>query len=305
MHDLYQPILITRATAIVVASFAFALLMSVRPAEAAAKRIFYVGNSFTLDYDVPGLVARVASSAGRAWPSYQSSLERSTDFDYHIGRLSGADSWKLTSMRYDAVVLQGFSSEPTRAGDPWDYRRDAVTLARMVRNHSPSARVVMEQTWAYHPYNRELYPHRIPDAWAMNYDLKTNTQAARSDIQYQLGGSNVTAFVGDVIATRTGFRNDLYASYDWKHQSQRGAVLTALVLYQAIYSDNVSDISYNSASWWLGPRGISSSQWSQMRSWVDNYYYGWSYAQAAPVPEPAMLAAGAAGCVALRRRRHC
>lgn len=278
------------------------LTSAVSSASAQAKKLFFVGNSFTLDQDVPGTVARIASSAGKAWPTYYTSLMSGKDFDYHIGRLNGADAWKLSAAKYDAVILQGLSSEPTRAGDPADYKRDAVTLSRMFRSKSPSAKIVLEQTWAYHPTNRELYPYRIPNAYAMNADLVTHTWGASYEVNRALGsGVASVAPVGDIIRY-TDFKSDLYG-IDWKHQSRKGGVLTSLALYSKIYADNVSDIPYGNVRWWAEPKGISSAAWYEMTWRVDAYYRANAFSSLVIVPEPASAIVVMVGAIFLRRKR--
>ncbi len=278
-----------------------ALTCAPRQAHAQAKNILYIGNSFTLNEDVPGLVARVASSAGKQWPTYTTSLKPAMDFDYHIDRLSGPDYWKVANRRYDFVVLQGLSTEATRIGNPADYRRDAVKLAQMVRyGGSPNAVAIVEQTWAYHPNSRELYPSRIPNAAAMNSDLLTNAYGARQDIA-SAGLPSRVALAGDAFRT-LGFPANLYQSYDYKHPSKRGGVVAALSLYATMYNDTVSDIPYNSTRWWTQPIGIDATAWQQLTRAVDQRQFGWSNAIAV-VPEPAALLAGVACTFATTGRR--
>jgi hypothetical protein len=280
----------------------FVLAMACVPgvARAQAKNILYIGNSFTLNEDVPGLVARVASSAGKQWPTYTTSLQPAMDFDYHIDRLSGPDYWKVQNRKYDFVVLQGLSTEPTRIGDPADYRRDAVKLAQMVRyGGSPNAVAIVEQTWAHHPNNRELYPSRIPNAWAMNDDLVANAYAAKFDINWA-GLPARVALAGDAFRA-LGFPANLYQSYDWKHPSTRGGVVAALSLYATMYNDTVSDIPYNSTRWWTAPIGIDAAAWQQLTRAVDQRQFGWSFAMAT-VPEPTALLAAVACAFAMIRR---
>jgi hypothetical protein len=279
----------------------FALACVPGVAVAQAKNILYIGNSFTLNEDVPGLVARVASSAGKQWPTYTTSLQQATDFDYHIDRLSGPDYWKVQNRKYDFVVLQGLSTEPTRIGNPADYRQDAVKLAQMVRyGGSPNAVAVVEQTWAYHPNNREIYTSRIPNASAMTDDLINNAYAAQQDIT-RAGLPARVAPAGDVFRS-LGFPTNLYQSYDWKHPSKRGGVVAALSLYATMYNDNVSDIPYNSTRWWTQPIGIDPYAWQELTRAVDRRQFGWSLSQTI-VPEPAAMLAGIVCVIALRRRR--
>jgi hypothetical protein len=273
-------------------SFCVALACCANLVHAQQRKILYIGNSFTQNEDVPG----------KPWPHYVTSLQQATDFDYHIGRLSGPDYWKLSNQRYDFVVLQGLSTEATRAGDPADYRQDAVTLSRMVRqNGSPNAAAIVEQTWAYHPNSRELYPHRIPNANAMNDDLINTAYAAQRDINWS-GIQARVAPVGDVFRN-LGFPSNLYRSYDWKHPSKRGGVVAALSLYATMYNDNVSDIPYNSTRWWTQPIGIDANGWLELTRAVDRRQFGWSYASVI-VPEPAALLTGMACVVVLKRARR-
>ncbi|MFT3785732.1 MAG: hypothetical protein QM770_06135 [Tepidisphaeraceae bacterium] len=151
-----------------------------RGASETPKKILYIGNSFTLNRDVPGLVARIAASAGKPWPSYVGSLQESTDLAYHVGRLGGPDAWKLTSLKYDFVIIQGLSTEPTRIGNPTAYRANAVRLTQMVRAKSPGAIPIIEQTWAYQPQNKEVYPAKFPNPAAFNNDLSGGSWARRT-----------------------------------------------------------------------------------------------------------------------------
>jgi hypothetical protein len=236
--------------------------------------ILYIGNSFTMDGEIPDTVARIASADGKAWPYWTGSLARGVTLDWHINHLRGGGNWLLTNRRFDYVVIQEFSNKPTRAGDAWDYRKDAVELVRMVRRNSTWSTPVLFQTWAYHPNNRELYPNRIPNAWEMAGDLRKEINLARSDIGNQLGVWNTRiAPVGDVFQS-TGFSWDIYGNWDWKHANRKGATIAAMTIYATIYQDNLSDIPYDRVRSWAQGRGISWQMWNDCCFVVDRQF-GW------------------------------
>ncbi|MFT3785731.1 MAG: hypothetical protein QM770_06130 [Tepidisphaeraceae bacterium] len=71
-----------------------------------------------------------------------------------------------------------------------------------------------------------------------------------------------------------------------------------------MYGDNVSDIPFSSASWWLSPLGIDSATWRDLTRNTDTYTFGWSNAVlASPAPEPTSgWGVVAAGVLLIKRR---
>ncbi len=273
------------------------------PQPTGRKNILFYGNSFTLQYDVPGTLAKLATSSNRTEPYVVRSLLEAQNLDYHIQNTRNNPAANVQALpsgqQFDFVVMQEESLKPTRLGNPADFKNDAVTLTQLVRDRSPGVTPILFETWARKP-GSGVYSNSFANPSDMQSDLRSSYYGAQAQINAAIGsGRTEVAPVGDVWES-TGY-NNLHADYDDKHANARGALLASLTLYAQIYDDSVSDISWNSVSWWAAGRGIDAGQWSELTRVVDTKVFGFARAVSL-VPEPAMLLSVAVAGVAILRR---
>ncbi len=153
---------------------------------------------------------------------------------------------------WDILFIQGLSSEANdthSGGDSAAFRSNAVLLADRVLEHSPNAKLVLQETWA-RAYGSGVYdpePPINPVKWenpaAMHAETAGNYDLAKEDIEAAHPGSSVILTdLGDAWATldwdRTLYKDDL------SHHSTTGQVLAALVAYSKFYNDYTSDMAY-------------------------------------------------------------
>jgi hypothetical protein len=272
------------------------------PSGAAAEEplnLLFFGNSFSMD-NVAVNVGRLATADGRATPVLVADLEGGQTLDYHIGQVDAAPAnnvnhASIAGRTWDYVVMQEFSTKPTHLGNPADFRADALTLYRRVRDHASGRGAgvtgVLFETWARGPGNTGFYPGSFADPAAMQAELRANYLAALGDVRAAEGDAAARlAPVGDAFEAR-GFAVSLYDG-DLYHQSAAGALLASMVLYRTIYDEHVGDIAYAAAGAWAG---VDQPTWTSLAATAD----------AMPIPEPgaAVLAAATALPLLLRRRR--
>lgn len=267
------------------------------------KHILMFGNSFTLSSDLPGRLWLIARADGHAAPRIISDLTGGTDLNYHVGQIQANPENNIDSPAvipgdsWDAVVIQGYSTETTHIGNPQAFRNNAVQIMNLVRNAPDSkgydTTAILFETWARGPTN-SIYPTTFADPATMQAEIRDSYQSATNDIKAIYGNSSaIYAPVGDSFED-FNFDLSLYGS-DIYHPSTYGTTLSALILYRTIYAENVSDISYSMMGTMTG---ISSSQWSTLTSYVDGMTLQ-------VIPEPGMLSIigiGAFGLLGRRRR---
>lgn len=287
--------------------------LSISPASYAADEplnLLFFGNSFTINFDVAGLVGDVAVADGKDNPLIVKSLQGGRDLDFHIASIDTLSTTNNVNSNalgagetWDYVVIQELSTGATTefGGDPADFRQDAQTLYGGVTNHASGkgagATAVLYETWAYGPRNG-AFPRPFPNSAAMQAQITANYALANEDLNNNFGeGSSRLATVGSAFELEN-FRSTLYddVGSDF-HQGQQGALLAALVLYRTIYNEDVSDIDFNSesASSLSALPGITEEIWNGLAATAD----------LAPisVPEPTSLLLLTSACPLLFRRR--
>lgn len=231
-------------------AFAFAATLG-GPADASGPRtLLFYGNSFTRGYGsaeaesyggVPEVVKQLAIAAGYPEPRVENAAVNNQSLAWHLANNTSvitdpADFQEVPDFRWDAVVMQEFSTKPTHIGDPAGFRADAVALLAAVRSHSPAARAVLYETWARAP-GHEFYagdPPLFPGGPAqMQQELRENYTLARQDLLAVHGpDSAIVARVGDAWEA-TGW-NDLFADDLW-HANTRGTYLAGLIIFATVY----------------------------------------------------------------------
>jgi hypothetical protein len=236
------------------------LLMLVPAAEAAPRRILFVGNSFTQGYaspvmryrtdavtdltgqrigGVPALFRTFAEEAGQDWTVF-SETQGGETLRFHLERRSAS-----IDRAWDAVVLQEYSTMGReRPGDPTEYRRAARALAAMFTRANPAVRVELMATWS-----RADLAYRPGSPWSgkpiatMAGDLANAARAidaASPEIDGVLPvGEAWNRAVAAGVADANPYdgiaygQADLWA-YDHYHASAAGYYLEALVVFGRI-----------------------------------------------------------------------
>ncbi|MCP4173087.1 MAG: hypothetical protein GY758_20205 [Fuerstiella sp.] len=232
------------------------------------KYILFFGNSFTGAKDlktvggvdgIPGLVQEIAVAAGLPRPMTQRSISGGKTLKWHIenstraiakpNRLTGVPkrSEMPEGFQWDHAVFQEQSSGPSTAGGRGNTSIDrffatAIELSRQVRAHSPKARIVLYETWAYSPQH-SWYPDTLPNPQEFQKQLRDNYSEAGELIRLD-GIDAVVAPCGDVWEALK-FPISFYTG-DKKHPSAEGALLNGLILFRTIYQRNTSNIELGS-----------------------------------------------------------
>ncbi len=226
-------------------------------ADAAPRRILFVGNSFTQGYaspamryradavtdltgqrigGVPALFRTFAESAGLDWDVF-SETQGGETLRFHLERRRA-----LIDRPWDVVVLQEYSTMGReRPGDATDYRRAATALAQVVTRANPAVRVELMATWS-----RADLVHRPGSRWsgrpigAMADDLAAAARAidaASPEIDGVVPvGEAWNRAVASGVADPTPYdgiadgQADLW-SWDHYHASAAGYYLEALVVF--------------------------------------------------------------------------
>lgn len=312
---------------------------SVSAAEPALNVLFY-GNSYMNNLGVPNIFANVASRlGGHTKPNVVNGSVNSQALSFHIAVQTSnvpvapnttVNHWindntlnNNATGKWDFVVLQELSTNPTNiaGNNPAGFKADAQTLFNLVKADTPTVSPVLLETWARHSTSPN-YPGFYPSLTAGGSPYYAAATKMQSELrQYYgeartlLGGSTVgLASVGDAFESIGGLSNpnmfggNLYNSsdVDMSHEGFVGAFLTALVLYDTVYHDNVSRFTWaqvSANSYWgepLSARGVGQPEWNILAAAAD------AYASPAAVPEPtsllSMLVVGSG--VLLRRRRQ-
>jgi hypothetical protein len=285
---------------------------SLAPAAETPLNLLFFGNSFSQG-GVEYQVQHFAKVDGHATPTVLLDSQGGQDLAYHVNEVKTNPQLNVAhsligTKKWDYVVMQGNSTEPTRIGNVTNFRSNAVALFDAVRTspggQGTGAKGVLFETWARAPGH--LY-YGGPDgtdyrkAWNSPYEMQSELTSAYAGALADLAaasgpGAVRLAPVGQAFQ-KTGFDLSLYQS-ELYHQSNAGRLLSSLLLYRTIYDEQVSDITFAEASqytyWYNG--GVDAATWGNLTALADSMTI---------VPEPGALtlaAAGAATLVARRRR---
>ncbi|MCA9257644.1 MAG: PEP-CTERM sorting domain-containing protein [Planctomycetales bacterium] len=274
-------------TAILVAAALIAALSQRTLRAEDAKYILYFGNSFTnatccgSTRSVPDLVSALAVAGGHPAPVTRNASANGQSLEWHItasGRIitigvpSGED--------WDHVVLQDFSTMPTRLGDLDQHLSSSLTLYEMTAARSPDVQAIMYETWARGP-GHDFYTGASPSfpggPSEMQEEVRSGYQLSTAQIQ-AVGGLGAAKYapVGDAWEA-AGFPLDFYAS-DIYHASNLGTLLNSMILYGSMYGDrSLSDMDLAAL---LTSLSLSQADGARVAALAD---------AALAVPEPAAL----------------
>jgi hypothetical protein len=216
-------------------------------ADGPPQRILFIGNSYTASHDLPGIFRRIVASTGRGAPHVASHAPGGRPLaaqakDPACTRLIAAGGW-------DVVVLQGQSQEAAFAEVSPEIRAEFLVggrdLARLVRDASPAARIVLFQTWARHPgFWRQSAG--VPAVGRDAADMLARTRKWYS-VLAEAERCEV-APVGEAwLACGTEADPVPLHSADHSHPQYAGSYLAAVVLYGTIYRPERLEVPFRGA----------------------------------------------------------
>lgn len=233
------------ALSLALASTLLSLLLA-SSSSAAPLNILYFGNSFMNggSANIPSLVSEIAVAAGHEAPFFVDTSVEGFNFNFHLLANTGVIGSSLgPGDKWDAVVMQNYSTEPTHLGSVAQHRSTAVQLYQAVAAHSPSVVPVLFETWARGP-GHEFYTGPTPDfpggPFEMQAELLNAYHLAADDIDLAAGAPIARVAEVGTAFSNTGFDPNLYESFMY-HAEHPGILLAALVTYSSIYNDPTID----------------------------------------------------------------
>lgn len=247
--------------------------VSARAQQPAATTILFVGNSFTYGgstkvhaYNAAAVTDEAPGEPGVGGiPAIFKKFadEAGLRYEVHVETVGGKDlafhyqkALPLVSQpKWDAVVLQGYSTEPlpaARDGKPDDFVKHAGLLEKAVHAARPTAKIYLYQTW---PYPYKTYPENpakpLEPLAAMFEDLRAGyARAFAEDKHFEkiapVGEAWMRmirsgAATDDAKAGPKPGQIDLWDK-DNKHPSIAGSYLAALVLFKEVAGADVSKL---------------------------------------------------------------
>ena len=253
--------------------------------------ILFLGNSLTQNSDVPGAMSAIATTAGHPAPTMKRQILWGLPLTNHIIVISTAAPNDIiraslpSTQNWDFVVLQDYmDDEKTYGGPTWPQKTvsNSQTLAGWAFERSSNAVIVMYQ-WG----------GRSNDQPASCTNLHTAYAAARDNIRVVFGASKAVLSPSGDAWKHEGYQN-LYA--DGLHQNNRGALLSAMVLYGTMYKDPaitaINGTNFATTSWAVS-QAITLADWLDLAPHAE-----------AVLPEPFAAALALALALAVTRSKR-
>jgi len=194
------------------------------------KNILFLGNSFTYYHDLPGMVASLASAAGKSASTTMIAPGGQT----LNGHVTGGSLNTIRGGDWDAVVIQDQSQRPSFG---WDYvyqgiLPDADAIVDAIRETNPCTRPVYYLTWGKRDGDSQnCHVHEV----FCSFDgIQNQLTEAYTTMAYATQPASV-APVGEAWRIY-GDRNSLFDG-DGSHQSQSGTYMAACVMLMTIWPD--------------------------------------------------------------------
>ncbi len=225
-----------------------AILVTATAASAQLNILFY-GNSFTQGSGgVQNIVRDIATAAGQPTPYVRSAAIGGWSLEQHLQVNTAVITTGIPpGQNWDFVVLQDYSTQPTRLGSTQAHRTSALALFDVVRAHSPGVNAVMYETWARapgHSYFTGPNPVFPGGPNEMQAEVTNGYMLSTADINAARGaGTAARAPVG--TAWQSTNWNNLHGG-DLYHANNRGSLLAGLVLYSTIYNQPTSGLDLSS-----------------------------------------------------------
>jgi len=210
------------------------------PANTPVMTVLFVGNSYTMVNDLPGVIANIAATDTATPVTIRAGrfLKPGTPLSEHWDRRAQADP--LSAGRWDYVVLQDSSMLPVIPSLLGDMKSSTANWVNAVRQ--TGSRPVLYEAWARQPGSswyktKELERFKTPEQMQDEIDRVINGLGA------SLGAMVVP--VGDywmACMSQAGAPN-LYMA-DGTHPSPAGTYLTALVFYRKLTGHELQHVTY-------------------------------------------------------------
>ncbi|MBK1833004.1 SGNH/GDSL hydrolase family protein [Roseibacillus ishigakijimensis] len=206
--------------------------------------ILFIGNSFVHGHDarvqehggVPAIFETIAREEGQEVGATMRAVG-GKDWRFHLE--SEETRLLIASRQWDWVVLQNYSTKPTRVGDREAFFREGKELAALIWKTSPQAGIVLYQTWARSPehgFYRGLLP-KFPSFAAMDRELVSGYRELADRLRAEFPGRRVRrAPVGSAFTKAlSSLPAEALYDPDHYHASPAGSYLAALVTYGTIF----------------------------------------------------------------------
>jgi hypothetical protein len=216
---------------------------------AKADDILFFGNSFTFGASVPGLsdhggVPKMVEAIARAEEHHMAVASLSApgvDWSWHLAQPATAAA--LSSKVWTWIVLQDYSTRPTRMGNVPQFMRDGAIFSDRIAQHSPRAGIVLYETWARPPgdFYKTSGGRQFPGPDDMMADLHRSYGALGNKLAAMNAHRPVrVAQVGTAFARcHAEFPAIPLDAADHHHATQEGYYLAALVIYETLYHGSV------------------------------------------------------------------
>lgn len=204
---------------------------------AQTKNVLFIGNSFTMNYEMPKKLEKIARSQGVSLFAQQVT-EGGKDWHYHA---TNPETYqKIAAEPWDYVVLQGKSYEPLYPDST--VQQKTVPFGQQmidsIRHHTPNAKIMLFMTWGYKNGMLLDYEEREIDYEEMQNRLyKRYLEFAD---QFEVAVAPV-GFVWSKIRKDYPEVNLYYE--DNYHQSQYGSFLVASTFYSMIFESTINNYS--------------------------------------------------------------
>jgi hypothetical protein len=222
-------------------------LLAVASVSLRADNILFIGNSFTfadmaplvkLNGGVPALVKAIAMAKGRQVET-TAVTAGGKDWSYHLAQPKTAKALEKT---WDWVVLQDFSTRPTKAGSIDQFMKDGETFSDRIAAKSPKAGIILYETWARPPgaYFEKGEGKVLGSPEEMMSELHQSYAKLHDDLAARNPAREVrVALVGTAFARcKAEFPAIQLDASDAHHATAEGYYLAALVIYETIYHDS-------------------------------------------------------------------
>jgi len=220
------------------------------PGSLQAEDVLFIGNSYTAGGPnaeirkhggIPKLVEEIAASKGR---KLSTMMLAPGGKDWAFDLKEPITETTIELKKWDWVVLQDFSTEPTHIGDLTRFFQDGETLYKQIRKSSPRTKVLLYETWARakgHEYYTGVSTEKtFVDPAEMAAELHKNYTELHHRLEALEPGDQVgLALVGEAFARCTNKYPDIKLHWSDKHHSSiQGGYLTALVIYASLFHDS-------------------------------------------------------------------
>lgn len=213
----------------------------------APKRVLFIGNSFSFyNAGIHNHLGSLVRSAGD-WQAGKNRLRLATLSGGYIREHLVNIQYLLEqpNSNWDAVVLQGHSSEPISDKKIESFQSSTAQAVKLIREKDLTP--ILFMTWAYKD------KPQMTAALAQGYIKMANQLDALvvpvglAFAQAQTELPSIELYVPDVLGVETNESGDTALTYrkDWKHPSAAGTYLAACVFYASLYHKSPQGLTFH------------------------------------------------------------